>query len=80
MVRGIRCSTRFVAANLRPENRSGYHITLTQSTHSASIEYAPSQQLSMQNALTCDDAKVNGIGMKLGMVHWTFHLRIGHRI
>jgi hypothetical protein len=66
MVRGIRCSTRFVAANLRPENRSGYHITLTQSTHSASIEYAPLQQLSAQNALTCNGAKVNGIGFDAG--------------
>jgi hypothetical protein len=71
ILRGIDCSTRFVAANLRPENRPGHHITFARSTHSASTEHALSQQLSTQEALTCDDAKVNGIGMKPGMVQPT---------
>jgi hypothetical protein len=69
MIRGTRCSTILLRANLRHENRCGHHITFTQSTHSASIECAPSQQLSTQSALTFNDAKVNGIGMKPGMVH-----------
>ena len=59
----------FYEPKLKPENRSGRRITFTGSTHFASIKHALPQKLSTQNALTCDDAKVNGIGMNPGMLH-----------
>jgi hypothetical protein len=61
MIRGNRCSTILLRANLGAENRYGHHITFSESTHLASTEHAVPQQLSTQKALTCDDAKVNGI-------------------
>jgi hypothetical protein len=35
----------------------------------ASIEHALPQQLQPHKALNCNDAKVNGIGIKPGTVH-----------
>jgi hypothetical protein len=75
MIRGNRCSTILLRANLGHENRCGHHITFTQSTHSASIECAPPQQLSTQSALTCNDAKVNGIGIKPETVQFEGHMK-----
>ena len=70
IIRGNRCSTILLRANLSPENRYGHHITFSGSTHSTSIEHAVPQQLSPQIALNCNDAKVNGIAITTRAFHF----------
>src|SRR6478609_2902875 len=68
MIRGIRCSTTILEANLSPENHRGHQITFARSTHNASSKTSPLQHLSRMKGidLTCGDGKVNGIAIHTG--------------
>ena len=64
---GNRCSTGHVVADLSVQKWAAYHIAYTQIDHFALPECIPPQYVSLRSALTCGDAKVNGIGSGVGL-------------
>src|SRR6476619_748685 len=59
MIRGIRCSTTILEANLSPENDRGHQITFARSTHNASSKTSPLQHLSRMKGIDLRRRKIS---------------------
>jgi hypothetical protein len=75
-IRGICCSTILLQANLSAENAAGHQITFAGSTYFTQSKSSLPQPLPTKYALTCDDAKVNGIGLDRASVRQSENLSL----